>query len=51
MTVCNSCPSKNSCNIEEQNTCGIKNNSSNQVKNIIGVMVEKGGVGKSTVSG
>lgn len=50
MTDCNSCPSKNSCNIEEQNTCGIKNNSSNQVKNIIGVMSGKGGVGKSTVS-
>ncbi len=50
MTDCNSCPSKNSCNIEEQNTCGIKNNSNNQVKNIIGVMSGKGGVGKSTVS-
>lgn len=50
MTDCNSCPSKNSCNIEEQNTCGIKNNSNNQAKNIIGVMSGKGGVGKSTVS-
>ncbi len=50
MTDCNSCPSKNSCNIEEQNTCGIKNNPNNQVKNIIGVMSGKGGVGKSTVS-
>lgn len=50
MTDCNSCPSKNSCNIEEQNICGIKNKSNNQVKNIIGVMSGKGGVGKSTVS-
>ena len=50
MADCNSCPSKNSCNTEQQNTCTVKNNPYNQVKNIIGVMSGKGGVGKSTVS-
>lgn len=50
MTDCNSCPSKNSCSAEQQSTCTIKNNPQNQVKNIIGVMSGKGGVGKSTVS-
>lgn len=50
MTDCNSCPSKNSCSTEQQNTCTVKNNPHNQVKNIIGVMSGKGGVGKSTVS-
>ena len=50
MADCNSCPSKNSCSTEQQNTCTVKNNPYNQVKNIIGVMSGKGGVGKSTVS-
>lgn len=50
MADCNSCPSKNSCSTEQQNTCTVKNNPHNQVKNIIGVMSGKGGVGKSTVS-
>ncbi|MCF6462369.1 Mrp/NBP35 family ATP-binding protein [Clostridium sp. Cult1] len=48
MADCNNCPSKNSCT--SQDTCSIKNNPNNFVKNIIGVMSGKGGVGKSTVS-
>ncbi|MBZ2175037.1 Mrp/NBP35 family ATP-binding protein [Schnuerera sp. xch1] len=48
MADCNSCPSKDNCN--SQDTCTIKNNPNNHVKNIIGVMSGKGGVGKSTVA-
>lgn len=50
MADCNSCPSNNTCSAEQQSTCTIKNNPNNHVKNIIGVMSGKGGVGKSTVS-
>lgn len=50
MSECNSCPSQGSCSTDKQNTCSIENNPSNNVKNIIGVMSGKGGVGKSTVS-
>ena len=49
MSNCDTCPSKNNCNTEES-TCNIKNNPNNKVKNIIGVMSGKGGVGKSTIS-
>ena len=49
MSNCDTCPSKNGCNTEES-TCNIKNNPNNKVKNIIGVMSGKGGVGKSTIS-
>ncbi|MEG0856754.1 MAG: Mrp/NBP35 family ATP-binding protein [Terrisporobacter sp.] len=48
MGNCNSCPSKNKCN--KQETCTIENNPNNKIKNIIGVMSGKGGVGKSTVT-
>ena len=48
MGNCNSCPSKNGCN--KQTTCTIENNPNNKIKNIIGVMSGKGGVGKSTVT-
>jgi len=48
MANCNSCPSKNSCN--KQDTCTIENNPNNKIKNIIGVMSGKGGVGKSTIT-
>ncbi|MBK5240105.1 Mrp/NBP35 family ATP-binding protein [Clostridium sp.] len=48
MADCESCPSNDGCDSKE--TCGIKNNSLNKVKNIIGVMSGKGGVGKSTIS-
>ena len=48
MSNCNSCPSKNNCN--KQATCTIENNPNNKIKNIIGVMSGKGGVGKSTIT-
>lgn len=48
MADCNNCPVKDSCT--SQDTCTIKNNPYNFVKNIIGVMSGKGGVGKSTIS-
>lgn len=49
MADCSSCPSKGKCGNDSGN-CGIENNPLNKVKNIIGVMSGKGGVGKSTVS-
>ena len=49
MGSCNSCPSKGTCGKDEQ-SCGIVNNPQNKIKNIIGVMSGKGGVGKSTMS-
>jgi Mrp family chromosome partitioning ATPase len=48
MSNCQGCPSSGSCN--KQDTCGIVNNPLNNVKNLIGIMSGKGGVGKSTVS-
>lgn len=48
MADCESCPSNNKC--DSKDTCSIENNPSNIVKNIIGVMSGKGGVGKSTIS-
>lgn len=48
MANCNSCPSKNNC--DKQDTCTIENNPNNKIRNIIGVMSGKGGVGKSTVT-
>lgn len=48
MADCNSCPSKDNCT--SQDTCNIKNNPFNNIKNVIGIMSGKGGVGKSTVS-
>lgn len=48
MSDCEKCPSKGNCN--SQDSCTIHNNPYNNVKNIIGVMSGKGGVGKSTVS-
>jgi Mrp family chromosome partitioning ATPase len=47
MSNCNTCPSNNSCNKKE---CSIENNPKNKIKNVIGVMSGKGGVGKSTIS-
>ena len=49
MSNCNSCPSNGECGKEEEK-CGIQNNPSNKIKNIIAVMSGKGGVGKSTMS-
>src|SRR5665647_584402 len=48
MANCESCPSNGEC--DNKGTCGIENNPLNKVKNIIGVMSGKGGVGKSTIS-
>lgn len=49
MGNCSNCPSKSSCG-KQEDTCGVKNNPKNNIKNVIGVMSGKGGVGKSTVS-
>jgi Mrp family chromosome partitioning ATPase len=48
MANCESCPSNGKCDTKD--TCSIENNPLNKVKNIIGVMSGKGGVGKSTIS-
>ena len=48
MADCNNCPSKGQCSSQE--SCTIKNNPYSHIKNVIGVMSGKGGVGKSTVS-
>lgn len=48
MADCKSCPSNGEC--DNKATCNIENNPLNKVKNIIGVMSGKGGVGKSTIS-
>ena len=49
MSNCNSCPSNSSCS-KDKEKCMIENNPLNNIKNVIGVMSGKGGVGKSTVS-
>ena len=49
MSTCSTCPSKNGCSKNKEN-CGVKNNPLNNVKNVIGVMSGKGGVGKSSIS-
>ena len=49
MADCKSCPSNGKCG-NDSGKCGVQNNPLNKVKNIIGVMSGKGGVGKSTVS-
>ncbi|MBU5437072.1 Mrp/NBP35 family ATP-binding protein [Tissierella sp. MSJ-40] len=49
MSNCNTCPSNNSCN-KNKKECNIENNPRNKIKNVIGVMSGKGGVGKSTIS-
>ncbi len=48
MADCNNCSSKDNCTSKD--ACMIKDNPNSNVKNIIGVMSGKGGVGKSTVS-
>lgn len=49
MGNCDTCPSKGNCNTNVE-ACGIQNNPNNKIKNIIGVMSGKGGVGKSTMT-
>lgn len=49
MANCDGCPSKGKCGKNSED-CGIKQIPENKIKNVIGVMSGKGGVGKSTVS-
>ena len=49
MGNCESCPSKGNCQTNAD-ACGVQNNPNNKIKNIIGVMSGKGGVGKSTMT-
>lgn len=51
MGNCSTCPSKSSCNASksEENSCGKISIKHGQIKNVIGVISGKGGVGKSTV--
>lgn len=49
MSSCSSCPSKDGCSKDNQK-CMIENNPMNNIKNVIGVMSGKGGVGKSSIS-
>ncbi|KZL91432.1 Mrp/NBP35 family ATP-binding protein [Clostridium magnum] len=49
MSSCNSCPTNDSCS-KDKEKCMIENNPMNCIKNVIGVMSGKGGVGKSTIS-
>lgn len=49
MSSCNSCPTNDLCS-KDKEKCMIENNPMNNIKNVIGVMSGKGGVGKSTIS-
>lgn len=51
MSNCDSCSANGSCSKEDKSACGvITTNSYNNIKNVIGVMSGKGGVGKSTIA-
>lgn len=51
MADCNSCTAKDSCGKDDKSSCQVLGtNSMNTIKNIIGVMSGKGGVGKSTIA-
>ncbi|MCC8014287.1 MAG: Mrp/NBP35 family ATP-binding protein [Eubacterium sp.] len=49
MANCDGCPSKGTCGKNSED-CGVKQIPENKIKNVIGVMSGKGGVGKSTIS-
>ena len=49
MSDCNACQSKDGCQ-KDKEQCMIENNPMSNIKNVIGVMSGKGGVGKSTIS-
>lgn len=49
MAECSTCPSNAECK-KDKDQCMIETNPMNKVKNIIGVMSGKGGVGKSSIS-
>lgn len=51
MANCDSCSANESCSKEDKASCNVvETNEHNKIKNIIGVMSGKGGVGKSTVA-
>lgn len=51
MSNCDSCSAKESCGKEDKTSCQvIGTNSFNTIRNVIGVMSGKGGVGKSTIA-
>ena len=50
MNNCDNCSMEGSCSENKQQSCRVENNPANVIKNVIGVMSGKGGVGKSTVS-
>lgn len=49
MGNCNTCPSGATCT-KDKESCTVHNNPLNNIKNVIGVMSGKGGVGKSSIS-
>lgn len=49
MSDCNTCPSNDECK-KDKETCMIENNPMNNIKNVIGLMSGKDGVGKSSIS-
>lgn len=51
MGNCDTCASKNSCSTKNQSSCSKLVPELGKIKNIIGVISGKGGVGKSTVTG
>ncbi len=51
MGNCSTCPSSSKCSIKNQDKCGKVLPKYGSVKNIIGIISGKGGVGKSTVTG
>ncbi len=51
MSNCDSCSAKESCGKDNKSACQvIESNNYNSIKNVIGVMSGKGGVGKSTIA-
>lgn len=51
MGNCDTCGVKDSCNSKKQNSCSKLTPTHGNIKNIIGVISGKGGVGKSTITG
>ncbi|WP_338660994.1 Mrp/NBP35 family ATP-binding protein [Paraclostridium sordellii] len=49
MDNCKTCPSSSTCT-KDKSSCAVENNPLNNIKNVIGVMSGKGGVGKSSIS-
>lgn len=49
MDNCKTCPSGSTCT-KDKSICAVENNPLNNIKNVIGVMSGKGGVGKSSIS-